>query len=106
MQLKCLQSAKEFMKNEHFGDDSVKYESHFNKKLNKCFVRIESVDMSAKAIAHSVVDVLENKDCGACLEVEYKTTPLSCWMADQKNRNNSYPNYYEWMDASKAYMNE
>ena len=106
MQEKCAKSAKEFMAKENFGDDKVNYECHFNKKLNKCFARIESVNLATSAIAHTLVDILENKDCGSCLEYEYKTTPLSCSMIDKNNKRNSYPNYYRWRDATEEYMNE
>lgn len=101
MQQKCAQSAQEFMKDQNFPDgESAKYECHFNEKLNKCFVRIESVNMASKAIAHTVVDVLENKDYGACLEIGYKAT--TCWMTGQKN----ITSYFAWLDASKKYMSE
>lgn len=106
MQQKCAQSAQEFMKNENFGGDSAKYECHFNEHLNRCFVSIEATNLPSKTMAYTLVDVFENKDYGSCLEIEYKTYPLSCWMVNQKGGKNSYPNYYEWKDASKEYMSK
>ena len=106
MQEECTKITKEFMAKENFGNDSVKYECHFNKKFNRCFARIESSDLVAKSVAHTLVDILENKDYGACLEYEHKVNPLSCSMVDKKNKMKSYPNYYGWRDATEEYMNE
>ncbi len=99
MQERCSKITQEFMKNENFEDDSVKFENHFSKLFNKCFVRVESFDKSKKIIAYSLVDVIENKDYGSCLEIEYKVH--NCWVAGQY-----FNNYYSWKDASEKYMNE
>ena len=103
MQQKCDKSAQEFFKDQNFSviyGDSAQYECHFNKKLNKCFIKMDVINTPSKAIAHSVVDVLENKDYGQCLEINYKAT--MCWMTGQKNISS----YYKWDDASKTFMNE
>ncbi len=65
MQEKCAKAAKEFFREEGFGNKSLaNYRSHYNKKLNRGFVVISSMDHLGDGIfnvSEDLYDVFERK---------------------------------------------
>jgi hypothetical protein len=90
LQEKCAQGAKKFfferinsyggkrgLYRDEGGLGSNKFESHYNKKLDKCFIRIESTYISKKdddPIYYSIelFDVFEGKQYGCFWREQYK----------------------------------
>ena len=95
LQKMCAEEAKKFV-----NDIEVKFACnyHYNKKLDKCFVKIIYMGKGATV---TLTDVLENKLIGHYDSEDYKSKPVMCTVGD-KNCNS----WAEFEALIKPYMEE
>lgn len=95
LQKMCAEEAKNFV-----SDIEVKFacDYHYNKKLDKCFVKIVYMGKGATV---TLINVLENKLIGNYDSEDYKSKPVFCSVGG-KNCNS----YVEFETLIKPYMEE
>jgi len=87
------------------GQTTANYQSHYNKKMNKCFYLLNTTiypkkkDLIGIMESKSIWDILENKNYG--LIDSNKDGILSC----QVNENRCHSKN-EWESLTKSYMND
>jgi len=96
LQEKCGKRCEEFSKNykEKYSLNKLSYTSHYNKKLNKCFILLESFKIYNH---HSLWEVNENKEYGFN---EFGNIP-TCWVIEKKCKSTE-----EWDTLVRPLMTE
>jgi hypothetical protein len=107
LQEKCGKSSAEFFKHMYGSGHEVKgilqfYDCHYNKKLNKCFIRIGNICNNEEGKQESLMlelhDVQGNKQYGFFSESSDKMT---CLVLDKICRSKE-----QWNTLAKPYMEE
>lgn len=117
LQERCGNSAKKFFKLEHgsgvfktnYGQLEAEYTNHYNRKLNKCFVKTLLTDVVyknnrpeyAKSFSITVLDINENMEYGRFYNIYKQDKPAFCKVADKTCHD-----MFEWDSLIKPYMEE
>jgi hypothetical protein len=110
LQERCGQSAAEYFKKEYRTgisiDTGTNYHSHYNRKLNKCFILImqSKLTKDEKGRPHTfklLIDLQENKEYAYFFKFRDNDQIMSCNVLDKSCSSES-----EWDDLVKPYMEE
>ncbi len=95
---KCEKQSERWAKSyqQKYPSDDITYESHHNRKLNKCFILVEY----SKSQLKSLKNINENKIYGSFLSRENSKT-IICNVLEKKCKNEK-----EWDLLVKPYMDE
>lgn len=95
---KCENQSEAWSKSyqQKYPSDKISYESHFNKKLNKCFILVKYEKSELK----SLKNINENKVYGSFLSKKNSKTVI-CNVLEKKCKTEQ-----EWNSLIKPYMEE
>lgn len=98
LQGQCAKQSEGWSKSyqQKYPSDDITYESHYNKKLNKCFILVKY----SKSQLKSLKNINENKIYGSFLSKENSKT-IICNVLEKKCKNEK-----EWDLLVKPYMDE
>ncbi|MHB8138002.1 MAG: hypothetical protein ACYDGO_06380 [Smithellaceae bacterium] len=97
LQEKCGKQSEEWYGNK---DKPLSYQSHYNKKLNKCFILV-SVNTDSDYQGEMLFDVNENKEYGTYVRGKKSDTIDLCDVLEKECKS-----FEEWKSLIKPYMEE
>jgi len=90
-----------------------KYHSHYNSKLNKCFIRIDDIHYDKRSMeikednAYHLYDVNSHLDFGDCSKFSDSSQTKICWFLDENLVHiNCGKLNYRWFAQINKYMSE
>lgn len=110
---KCSKDSDVYFKLNNFDPDNTAYENHYNARLGKCFISIESVKIVKDGIERykNLIDVLEKKEYGYYLytgkgTMEFK--PSWCFLRPTGNKADEIAcnNLGEYDTFTRKYMED
>ena len=99
LQEKCTESARKYLEM-HSSEGVIGHVSHYNKKLDKCFIRIDYFFFILGCSAVGLIDAFEWKSMGSFFQIKDEIL-VSCYVG-----RNACSSRTEFESLIKSYMEE